>query len=184
MNQVLEAMNKEEIESEKIVLNRSLLLDFSDKSEVTECSSEMEVTQESKQGSTEDDGDSIWSIQVNASTHGEDEEDEGEIAEEEEDEEEEDYYEDVEENEDEGLLLDELCEGLSNIGVNDKVAPKFAGKHTRFVYDSEDDEIVEKVEVDGMKSASESDVLHLKGLPTPKGKHIRFSEEEEEKSVL
>ncbi|CAJ2635758.1 unnamed protein product [Trifolium pratense] len=164
VNQGVVGKNEEHIESEKNVLS-PLVLDFSEKSEVTE---------DSKMESTEDDGDSIWSIQVNASTH--DEEDDEEIAEIE-DEEEEDYYEGVEEEEydDGGLLLDELCEGLSNIGVNEKVVPKFAGKHTRFVYDSEDDEIVEVVEE---SADSYSEILHLKGLPTPKGKHIRFTEEE------
>ncbi|XP_045830414.1 uncharacterized protein LOC123921782 [Trifolium pratense] len=164
VNQGVVVKNEEHIESEKNVLS-PLVLDFSEKSEVTE---------DSKMESTEDDGDSIWSIQVNASTH--DEEDDEEIAEIE-DEEEEDYYEGVEEEEydDGGLLLDELCEGLSNIGVNEKVVPKFAGKHTRFVYDSEDDEIVEVVEE---SADSNSEILHLKGLPTPKGKHIRFTEEE------
>jgi hypothetical protein len=30
---------------------------------------------------------------------------------------------------------------------------------------------------------SNSEILHLKGLPTPKGKHIRFSEEEEKSDL-
>lgn len=166
-------LNQENVESEKNVLS-PLLLDFSDKSEVTE---------DSKMGSTEDDGDSIWSIQVNASTH-DDEDDDEEIAEVEEDEVD-DYYEGVEEEEeyaDGGLLLDELCEGLSNIGVNEgNVVPKFAGKHTRFLYDSDEDEIVEEVVEESADSNSE--ILHLKGLPTPKGKHIRFSEEEEKSDL-
>ncbi|GAU47072.1 hypothetical protein TSUD_191980 [Trifolium subterraneum] len=169
---ISQVVNQEHVESEKNVLS-PLVLDFSEKSEVTE---------DSKMESTEDDGDSIWSIQVNASTHAD--EDEDEIAEVE-DEEEEDYYEGVEEEEeydDGGLLLDELCEGLSNIGVNDeKVVPKFAGKHTRFLYDSEDDEIVKEVVEESADSNSE--ILHLKGLPTPKGKHIRFSEEEEKSDL-
>ncbi|XP_050871969.1 probable ubiquitin fusion degradation protein C12B10.01c [Lathyrus oleraceus] len=157
------------IESEKSVLS-PVLLDFSDKSEVTE---------DSKMGSTEDDGDSIWSIQVNASTHDDEDEDE-EITEVEYDDVEDDYYEDVdeeEEHDDGGLLIDELCEGLRNIGVNEKVVPKFAGKHTRFVYGSDDDEIVDEVVEES--GGCDSEVLHLKGLPTPKGKHIRFEEEEE-----
>jgi hypothetical protein len=62
-----------------------------------------------------------------------------------------------------------------------KVVPKFAGKHTRFLYDSEDDEIVEQVVEESADSNSE--ILHLKGLPTPKGKHIRFSEEEEKSDL-
>ncbi|CAK8562139.1 unnamed protein product [Lathyrus sativus] len=163
--------NEENIESEKSVVS-PVLLDFSDKSEVTE---------DSKMGSTEDDGDSIWSIQVNASTHDDDDDEDEEITEVEYDDVEDDYYEDVddaEEYDDGGLLLDELCEGLSKIGVNEKVVPKFAGKHTRFVYGSDDDdEIVEEVVEDF--GGCDSEVLHLKGLPTPKGKHIRFEGEED-----
>ena len=94
-------------------------------------------------------------------------------------EEEEDYYEDDRDDEEcyvdgVGLSLDELCAGMNNISVNEN-KNKGCGKHTRFVYDSEDDEIVEKV----VECCAESDVMHLKGLPTPKGKHLRFPEEEE-----
>jgi hypothetical protein len=154
------------------------MLDFSEKSEGSdslECSSELTfqgdscgvMVSESKDKSsmTEDDNASIWSIQVNASTHDEEEEEviiEGE---------EEEYYcyhneyEEVEEEEegeqaDDGGLLDELCEGISKISVT----AKFEGKHTRFVYNS-DDEIVEEVDCGDM--------------PTPKGKHLRFHSDEE-----
>ena len=128
--------------------------------------------------SVEDDDASIWSMQVNASTHGEDEE---EIAEEEgeEEEEEEEYYDDIEEEEedyDEGLL-DELCEGINNISVNEKVAPKFAGKHIRFVYNSDDELVDEEEDEIGGASASPN-MLRLKGLPTPQGMHLRFLEDE------
>ncbi|KAH1151245.1 hypothetical protein GYH30_044964 [Glycine max] len=180
VNEIFEGKKNENAECEKSVITRSLLLDFSDKSEVSECSSEVtyqEVTQGSvgSRGSTEDDGASIWSIQVNASTHDEDEDDE-EMGEEEE--EEEDYCEDAEECYDYvgGLSLEELCAGLNNISVNEN---KGCGKHTRFVYDSED-EIVEKV----VECCAESDVMRLKGLPTPKGKHLRFPQEEENSSDL
>ncbi|XP_027347877.1 uncharacterized protein LOC113859265 [Abrus precatorius] len=157
VNQILEGKNNENNECEKSVISRSLLLDFSDKSEVSECSSEV-TYQDVTQGScaTEDDGASIWSIQVNASTHDEDDDDDDEMAE-------------------GGLLLDELCAGLNNISVNEKGR----GKHTRFVYNS-DDEIVEEVEVKCCAESASSNVLHLKGLPTPKGKHLRFPEDEEE----
>ncbi|CAJ1942371.1 unnamed protein product [Sphenostylis stenocarpa] len=177
VNEVLEK-DKEEVECEKSVITRSLLLDFSDKSEVSECSSEV-TYQEVTHGSgvsTEDDGASVWSMQVNASTHDEDEDD---VDEEMNGKEEEgDYYEDAEEAEecydDDGvLLLDELCAGLNNISVNENGC----GKHTRFVYDSED-ELVEKV-VEPCGDKDSSNVIRLKGLPTPKGKHLRFSEEEE-----
>ncbi|KAE9606638.1 hypothetical protein Lal_00025875 [Lupinus albus] len=94
-----------------------------------------------------------------------------------------DNVEEIAENEDEeeedvedgGLLLDELCEGLNNISVNERVAAKFEGKHTRFVYNSDDD-IVKEEEVENY--AATSNGLRLKGLPTPKGKHLRFSEQE------
>ncbi|CAL0331915.1 unnamed protein product [Lupinus luteus] len=130
---------------------------------------------------TEDDDASVWSMQVNASTHDEDYEDDNveEIAE---NEDEEYYYDDAEEEEEEGdvedggLLVDELCEGLNNISVNERVVPEFEGKHTRFVYNS-DDEIVKEEEVEN-SAATSSNGLCLKGLPTPKGKHLRFSEEE------
>lgn len=158
------------------------MLDFSEKSEGSdslECSSELTfqgdscgvMVSESKDKSsmTEDDNASIWSIQLNASTHDEDEEEviiEGE---------EEEYYcyhneyEEVEEEEegeqaDDGGLLDELCEGISKISVTVKSMAKFEGKHTRFVYNS-DDEIVEEVDCGDM--------------PTPKGKHLRFHSDEE-----
>ncbi|KAJ7953121.1 Chalcone-flavanone isomerase family protein [Quillaja saponaria] len=167
--------NQESIESQKSLITRSLLLDFSDKSEIcdsSECSSVLTYQEalagesESKEkSSTEDDDASVWSIQVNASTIDEDEE---EIIEEE------------EENED-GGLVDELCEGISKISVNEKV-PKFSGKHTIFVYNS-DDEFVDEEEFtqnEDDDTASSPNILHLKGLPTPKGKHLRFLVEEEE----
>ncbi|CAL0311464.1 unnamed protein product [Lupinus luteus] len=172
--------NGEESESEKSVITRSLLLDFSEKSEISdesECFSELSY-QEVVQGGDEDA--SIWSMQVNASTPEEDYDDdnvEDEIAEDEDDG---DYYEEEEEEgygeDDGGSVLDELCEGLNNISVKERVAPKFEGKHTIFLYNS-DDEIVKEEEVENSVA---SDVLHLKGIPTPKGKHLRFTEEEED----
>ena len=193
MNHIFDGKNEENSESEKSLITRSLLLDFSEKSEVSdaseECCSELsyqEVVQggggsSMEKATTEDDDASIWSIQVNASTHDEEEE---EVAEDEED-----YYEDAEEGEEEeeggydgGLLLDELCEGMNNISMNEMergvVGAKFGGKHTRFVYDS-DDELI-KEEEEEHNTACSPNVLRLKGLPTPKGKHLRFSEEEEE----
>ncbi|MED6194790.1 hypothetical protein PIB30_031782 [Stylosanthes scabra] len=190
VNHIFEGKHEEENESEKSLITRSLLLDFSEKSEISEecCLSEV-VMQESADSSscntqktiiTEDDDASVWSIQVNASTHDEEDEEE-EVAEEEEEEEGEDYYEDVEES---GYDVDELCEGLNKISMNNE-GSKFAGKHTRFVYNS-DDELIKEEEEEGGNSYSSSssssspNVMHLKGLPTPKGKHLRFLEEEEE----
>ncbi|GAU30649.1 hypothetical protein TSUD_224050 [Trifolium subterraneum] len=158
-------------------------LDFSEKFQVSEdCNSEVsyeDVTQGSVVGSCSivDDGASIWSMQVNSFNYDEDDVEE-EITEEDEEEDDEEYYDDVEEEEEEYEGLDELCEGLNNIGVNEKVVPKFAGKHIRFVYNS-DDEIVKEEEDDSVNGDSPN-VLRLNGLPTPKGKHLCFSEEEEE----
>ncbi|KDP46749.1 hypothetical protein JCGZ_06537 [Jatropha curcas] len=169
------------IESQKS-LTRSLLLDFSvsEKSEVCdsalseECTSVVTTCKEKKASPTKDDYDSAsnWSVQVNASTH--DGEEEMEEIEEEEDFCCDDYYE-------EDDLLDALCEGIGKISVtetnNSMAAAIFEGKHKRFSYNS-DDEIVEE-EVMGCACSSPS-ILHLKGLPTPKGKHLRFRMEEEE----
>lgn len=74
------------------------------------------------------------------------------------------------EEEDEEEEVDELCEGMKKMSVETTKA-EFAGKHSRFVYNSEDEEIVEAKEV-----------LHLKGIPTPRGKHFRFATEEDEES--
>ncbi|KAJ1408793.1 hypothetical protein SESBI_23205 [Sesbania bispinosa] len=143
VNHIFDEKNQEDYESEKSLITRSLLLDFSEKSQVSEeCSSEMSY-QEVVQGSgvsscyiekpssatTEDDDASIWSVQ-----------------------------------------------GLNNISVNERIAPKFEGKHTRFMYNSDDELVTEEEEEN---SVSSSDIMRLKGLPTPKGKHLRFSEEED-----
>lgn len=141
VNEEVESIEKS-IESHNSQITRSLLLDFSDKSEVIysfsekeeeDCSSELTAAAE------EEDSASAWSVQVNASsTHDEEEEVE------------------FEEEDGEWSAVDELCLGIENMGIK--------GKHTRFLYNS-DDEMV-----------AEEGVLKLKGLPTPKGKHIRFGE--------
>ncbi|KAL0449731.1 UNVERIFIED_CONTAM: hypothetical protein Slati_1529500 [Sesamum latifolium] len=197
--QMFDEKKQEGVESENLI-TRSLLLDFSEKSDSSECSSVVTYqgvvfgdTESSKEKpSTDDDDSSIWSIQVNASsTRDDDEEEEGENCPEEECED--DYYQ-YEEEEEEGHdfgednadLLDELCEGISKISV--KEGPKFEGKHIRFIYNS-DDEIQDEEQVCGGDDACESPlldasspscgVLRLKGLPTPKGKHLRFPQESE-----
>ncbi|KAJ7944170.1 Chalcone-flavanone isomerase family protein [Quillaja saponaria] len=186
LNNMFEGHSQKSVESQKSLITRSLLLDFSDKSEISdssECSSVLTYQEalaggsESKgKSSTEDDDASIWSIQINASNRDEDEEEVNEEeGEEEEEEEEEEYY--YENDDDNGGLVAELCEGISKISVNEKL-PKFSGKHTRFVYNSAD-ELAEN-EDDDDSSVSSPNVLHLKGLPTPKGKHLRFLVEEEE----
>ncbi|TYJ03988.1 hypothetical protein E1A91_A12G063700v1 [Gossypium mustelinum] len=145
------------LESQRSVITRSLLHDFSEQS------SDSGVTDQGKSSASKEKASSIWSIQFNASI---DDEDDEEPIEEMGD----DYYEGEEEEEeeedddDDGGLVDELCEGLSKISMKEM----FRGRHTRFVYNS-DDEIERK-----------EDMIRLKGLPTPKGKHLRFPIEEEE----
>ncbi|KAA8547479.1 hypothetical protein F0562_003657 [Nyssa sinensis] len=195
ITEIFDGKNQEGLESEKSLITRSLLLDFTEKSESpdsSECSSVLTCNggeSESKEkSSTEDDDASIWSIQVNASTRDDEEEEEEEEDDEggieEAGEEEEDNYDDYEgvEEEDDGLV-DELCQGISKISVNgDRKMAKFTGKHMRFVYNS-DDELEGEEECGGESGASSTvspGIWRLKGLPTPKGKHIRFQEEMEE----
>ncbi|KAJ6297026.1 hypothetical protein OIU78_022702 [Salix suchowensis] len=139
VSEIFDVKKQDSLESQKS-LTRSLLLDFSEKSESidsSDCSSALTYQ-----------GDNCEVI-----TNAEDEE-----------------------AADVGGLLDELCEGISKISVKEKVMAKFEGKHTRFAYNS-DDEIVE--EVADCEDEDSDDDFRLKGLPTPKGKHIRFHTEEE-----
>ncbi|KAF2290853.1 hypothetical protein GH714_015834 [Hevea brasiliensis] len=161
---------KDCLESQKS-LTRSLMLDFSEKSEITDASSEclsVVTTCKVDESLTKDDGSaSNWSNQVNASTH-------------EEEEEEEDYYDPYDYEDGDGGLVDALCEGIGKINFSESntAAAKFTGKHTRFRYSS--DEIVEEEKVVAAAAISTPSVLRLKGLPTPKGRHLRFPKEEEE----
>ncbi|KAJ4878728.1 Chalcone-flavanone isomerase family protein [Raphanus sativus] len=110
-------------------ITRSLLLDFSDKSELWESSSV--VTQQNP----EDDNSSVWSMQVNASTKDE-EDDEEEV-------------------------------GMRKM--------RFAGKHTRFVYDSDLEEMVEAEE------QTPPGLLRFKVFPTPTAKHhVRFDQDDDD----
>ncbi|CAH8353629.1 unnamed protein product [Eruca vesicaria subsp. sativa] len=140
-------------------ITRSLLLDFSDKSELWESSDCSSVVTQNP----EDDNSSVWSMQVNASTKDEEDDEEEEVVypyRERDDDEEEYYYEEDEEE------VDGLSEGMRKMS--------FAGKHTRFVYDSELEEMVEAEE-------QTPGVLRLKVFPSPTGKHhVRFTDEEDE----
>ncbi|PIN08904.1 hypothetical protein CDL12_18513 [Handroanthus impetiginosus] len=192
--------NEEEDKGPENLITRSLLLDFSEKSEtsdLSDCTSVMSYqgtisgdTGNSKEKlSTDDDDASIWSIQVNASSTRDEDEAEEESVDDfsfEEEEEEDDHDHDHDFIGDNDGILDELCEGMSKISVKDGL--KFTGKHIRFIYNSDDDEIEGEEEVCGgceveSSAASSSSsspsrgMLHLKGLPTPKGKHLRFPEE-------
>ncbi|MBA0618093.1 hypothetical protein Godav_027484, partial [Gossypium davidsonii] len=196
------------VESQKCMITRSLLLDFAEKSE---CCSEDGVNDDI-------DSASIWSIQVNASTH--DEEEDGGLVDElckgiskismtemstgkhkrfvdnsdDEIEEEEEWGENGEYSSDimrlKGLPTPkgkhlrfpleeeaELCKGIRKISMTEM----FMGKHTRFVYNS-DDEIEDEEEEEewGEHGEYSSDIMRLKGLPTPKRKHLRFPLEEED----
>ncbi|CAA7399660.1 unnamed protein product [Spirodela intermedia] len=108
----------------------------------------------------EDDRSSAWSMQVNESSSQRGDEEGGE------------------EDGDAGLL-DDLCEGLRTMSMGQRELPRFTGKHTRFAYNSDDEIVGEEEEVGGAGEISPS-VLLLKGLPAPKGKHLRFQEGEEE----
>lgn len=186
INLMFEGEKQENLESENSCLTRSLLLDFSEKTESSESSSvcssvltDQGGESESKEKTTpsDDDNASMWSIQVNASTKDE-EEDEEERGIEEVEDEYDDNYDEIEEED--GSVVDDLCDAISKINVNEenhKVMAKFEGKHTRFVYNSDDE--FESAEECNVEAASSSPgVLHLKGLPTPKGKHLRFPEEQ------
>lgn len=179
-------IGKKESETEESNVTRSLLLDFSEKSEGTDdvssdCSSMLtyEGGIRGSKNAGDDDVSSIWSIQANASSVDDDEEEEDECVEEVEEE----CDEEVEGEDDVGLV-EELCRGISKIGING--AAKFAGKHTRFVYNSDGELEGEEEESGGgddhcrgvVAAASPPSALRLKGLPTPKGKHLRFPEEE------
>lgn len=199
ISEMTEGKQQEEEEDrereQNLIVTRSLLLDFSEKSEESFSSvvtyqgteTESEGSKE-KTLSAEDDDASIWSIQANASIRDEQEKEE---CDEEDDDNGEFYYyqydvdaeeEEAEEEVGESEMLDELCEGISKISVaveekpTTKSAATFAGKHTRFCYNS-DDEIEGEEEV--CSDETESGVLRLKGLPTPRGKHLRFQEEEQ-----
>ncbi|PPD74987.1 hypothetical protein GOBAR_DD28090 [Gossypium barbadense] len=210
------------VESQKCMITRSLLLDFAEKSE---CCSEdgVIITKDSSARKEKaltfqnDDIDSasIWSIQVNASTH--DEEEDGGLVDElckgiskismtemstgkqtrfvdnsdDEIEEEEEWGENGEYSSDimrlKGLPTPkgkhlrfpleeeaELCKGKRKISMTEM----FMGKHTRFVYNSDDE--IEEEEEWGEHGEYSSDIMRLKGLPTPKRKHLRFPLEEED----
>ncbi|CAN1163972.1 hypothetical protein LINPERPRIM_LOCUS32913 [Linum perenne] len=120
------------LESQKSV-NRQLLLDFS-----SEKSESCDSTTESVSEVTDDDSASMWSIQVNASTHDDDDDDYAVIAEDgEECYDVDNYYNEEEGEEEEGstgeVRIDELCEGISRM---------FNGKHKRFEYNSDDELLV------------------------------------------
>ncbi|KAI0500642.1 hypothetical protein KFK09_018858 [Dendrobium nobile] len=179
---VAESVKHEEpLELQKCVVNKALLFDSPSKSEASDASSNISSSvtyQGSVVSSSYDDNSSKWSIQANASACEDDEVEYFEDF----DEEDLDYY--KENVEGEGCL-DELCERLGKITVEDtemKKMPEFKGKHTRFIYSS-DGEIEAEEEIGRVCSAGKAlspSVMLLKGLPLPEGKHLRFHEDDEE----
>ncbi|KAK8944665.1 hypothetical protein KSP39_PZI008606 [Platanthera zijinensis] len=174
--------HEESVGFQESAINRALLFDLFDspnKPEVSDLSSNASSSVIINQGTVVCSScDENWSIQANASAYTDDEEDDSEEFEEEEEG-------DGEKQEEKGGdYLDELCEGMKKITVEDKVLklPEFTGKHTRFIYNS-DDEIEgeeEEEEIGASRKALSPSVMLLKGLPVPEGKHLRFHEEEEE----
>ncbi|CAA3003139.1 Hypothetical predicted protein [Olea europaea subsp. europaea] len=139
LSEILNGEKQDASESEKCEVTRSLLLEFFEKSDgsdssVLTCQSGDTESGEAKL-STDDDA-SIWSVQVNASSTRDNCEEEEEV------EKECDYnsnFVDEKEDDDEELL-DELCEGIIKMNMNGcRKMVKFTGKHTRFVYGSDDE---------------------------------------------
>lgn len=158
-------------------LKRALLFDSPEKSGMSVSSGltshEVSSTSIFSEKVSDDDSSSIWSVQANANSEKDD------IDEEEEYELEEDDL-DVEHYNNENLFLDDLCDGFRKISMVEEGKsvglPEFTGKHTRFVYNANDE--IEEVIVE-VKPASSPNVVVLKGIPAPEGKHIRFCDEEE-----
>ncbi|RRT63371.1 hypothetical protein B296_00042749 [Ensete ventricosum] len=164
---------------QECVINRALMFDSPEKSEMSGISTitsspayQSGSVSSFQEKSLEEDNSSIWSIQVNASAHSDGDDDE---LFEDFDEDEEVYEEEEEEEEEDEDLLGDLCEGMKKMSV---LGDEFAGKHTRFVYNS-DGEIQGEEEVTRRRAVSPS-ALVLKGLPAPEGKHLRFQDEDEE----
>ncbi|OEL37027.1 hypothetical protein BAE44_0001954 [Dichanthelium oligosanthes] len=170
-------------------LNRALVFDDSpEKSDASNGSADSSSVsfQENSSGSymgksssPEDDSSSVWSIQVHASSEKGDEEElgveelGGEYTEEEE------WDEDSDDD-----CFDDLCEEMSRMTVVDEEErkaglPHFEGKHTRFIYNS-DDEIEREEVADAAEARAELGALMLRGLPVPEGRHLRFHEDEED----
>ncbi|CAM6049345.1 unnamed protein product [Sphagnum compactum] len=91
----------------------------------------------------------------------------------------------VDEEEEEGGEYEELCRGISHISMRDSRdrfgPPPFAGRHTRFHYNSEGEidsvQVDEEEDMEKSPEATPITVMRLRGLPTPKGKHLRFTED-------
>ncbi|CAM6010932.1 unnamed protein product [Sphagnum balticum] len=97
-----------------------------------------------------------------------------------------DYYPEDDEDEYEDVELDgecnELCDAISQFTMkeNDGAGglPVSTGQHIRFSYDSDDEIEALIVDAEPPHQQDSPTALRLKGLPTPKGKHLRFNEED------
>eukprot|EP01018_Ginkgo_biloba_P019954 Gb_14634 [translate_table: standard] len=179
-------------------ITRALLFDSPEKTDpdtsVSSPSSVISSEDSPKVRNMEDDDVSEWSVQVNISSPGPEQADEYVQGENDVEEQVNDVYEEDENNEDqdeddeqeEGEVIEEheceeLCQGLSRVSMHDsnggcrQTVPAFAGKHTRFVYNS-DDEFEEEV----VSELPSPNLVRLKGMPTPKGKHFRFPEDDDD----
>ncbi|KAJ0970857.1 hypothetical protein J5N97_018816 [Dioscorea zingiberensis] len=143
-----EGEEEKEVSGNECVINRALLFDSPGKSEGSDDVSSTVTYQGSLEKSSPDDDDSssAWSLQVNVSGIQEDDEEDGEV-----------------EDDDDDESLQGLCEELMNMTVNEerkRVVPEFAGKHTRFTYNSDD-------ELEGEEVVAEKTEFA--------GKHTRFT---------
>jgi hypothetical protein len=134
--------------------------------------------------SAEDDSSSVWSIQVHASSEKGDAEELGEelggfCTEEEE------FFTEEEGTWEEGSegCFDDLCEEMSKMAVFDEEEekekaglPQFEGKHTRFIYNSDDE--IEREAAASAEARAELDALLLRSVH--KGRHLRFQDDEDE----
>ncbi|XP_008803588.2 uncharacterized protein LOC103717103 [Phoenix dactylifera] len=136
---------EESLDLQECLISRALLFDDSPgKSEISDASTMSssltcrgsESSSNPEKSPEDDDISSIRSLQVGASI----EEDDGEdIVEDEEETYDEEAEEDVVDEED-GEVFNNLCEGLSKMSVQEVVRlPEFTGKHTRFIYNSDDE---------------------------------------------
>ncbi|CAK9879349.1 unnamed protein product [Sphagnum jensenii] len=97
-----------------------------------------------------------------------------------------DYYPEDDEDEYEDVELDgdcnELCDAISQFTMkeNDGAGglPVSTGQHIRFSYNSDDEIEALIVDAESPHQHDSPTALRLKGLPTPKGKHLRFNEED------
>ncbi|GLJ31499.1 hypothetical protein SUGI_0632080 [Cryptomeria japonica] len=75
---------------------------------------------------------------------------------------------------------EEVCQGLRKLSIQNNGGhlegfPTFTGRHIRIVYNTDD-------EIEGEEVAStvpSPSLVHLRGMSTPKGKHLCFEEDDD-----